>query len=220
MSKKRVIYCVFSVHQHLYNWISNSGSRRMSHSEIVKANQLQGAIRTVTLNAVWLNLLYVDCDNAEHVWTTKCCCHPREAVTKPGWQAELTRRTLWNTKNPNRCQLMARNRLSDGSRPQSQILPDLRCFISFSRWDSSRRVLKTFCIWKRADCILHKDFMQATYINPIPHTEVLGWWWGARDAIADALKQHTDDSDAECTNIRVVFSTQVFASHLYKPALK
>lgn len=117
------------IRQQLYNGLSISESHRISHSAIVKANKLRGAIRTVTLNdAVWLILLSVGCDNAKQTWTSKCCCRPWEAVTKPGWQAESNRRTPRNTKHQIQCQLTAHNRLSDFSQLQSQIQSHLGRF--------------------------------------------------------------------------------------------
>lgn len=38
------------------------------------------------------------------------------------------------------------------------------------------------------------------------------------DAIADAVTQHTDERDAECTSLRAEYFTEAFSSHLYEAA--
>ncbi len=135
---------------------------------------------------------------------------------------------MWNTEHRSQCQLTAHNRLSDFSPTQSQIQPALRCFISIWKCrDPSGRMLlrkqEELFIRKRDDFFFHKDFTQATYIDLILHREVLGGDECEKkegDATADALKQHTDERDAQCINIRVVCATDVFSSHFYKPARK
>lgn len=50
------------------------------------------------------------------------------------------------------------------------------------------------------------------------HTEVLGGdecrEYEGNDTV-DALKHHTDERDARCTNTRVVCATEFISSHLY-----
>ena len=146
---KRIICCVFSVDQQLYNWLSKS--HHISHSETVKENELRGAIQTVTLNdAVWL--LSIGCDNSKQAWTSKR--RPWEAFTGPGRQVESTggRHGILNTRVSASWWLLTDWVIS--ANLQSQIQMDLRHFISiWWCWDSYGHCRKNFWnIWKPPDC--------------------------------------------------------------------